>query len=210
MAVCAHCHRRKSKRRCPALGAELCPLCCGLLRGKTLRCPPACPHLARHRPYQEQRVIQKKPLHGGDVHRDERRDWLILNIEALLERIAAARPDFTDRGAVLALESAREKIERARPSLLITEPPGRADSEPGEVIFQGVDRCRYESKIVLPQALQIYKKEEKLAGLDQVIQAVKRLAGPGLEGRSYLENLASRFAPGRGVPAQGKRIIPVR
>jgi hypothetical protein len=210
MAVCSHCHRRKAKRRCPALGADLCPLCCGLLRGRSLRCPPACPHLARHRPYQEQKVIQKKLQHGGDVPRDDRLDWLILNIEALLERIAAGRPELTDRDAVLALESAREKIERARPTLLITEPPGRADNEPGELVFQGVERCRYEGKIVLPQPLQVYKKEEKLAGLDQVIQAVKRLAGIDLEARNYLENLARRFAQSRGAPVQGTRIIPVR
>lgn len=210
MAFCNQCHRRKAKRRCPALGAELCPLCCGLLRGKDLRCPPACPHLSRHRPYQEQKILDKKPQHGGDVPHDDRLDWLILNIEALLERIAAAHPEFTDRNAVLALESARERIERARPALLVTEPPGRRDSEPGELVFQGLERCRYEGKIVLPLPLQVYKNEEKLTGLEQVVLAVKRLAGNDLGARNYLDNLARRFAPGRGAPAQGKRIIPVR
>ena len=210
MAFCSRCHRRKAKRRCPALGADLCPLCCGLERGKSLRCPPACPHLARHRPYQERKIIQKKPQHGGEVPHDDRLDWLILNIEAGLERIAASIPGFTDRDAVLALEAAGDKIERARPSLLITEQPGRAGNDPGQLIFQGVERCRYEGKIVLPEPLQIYKKEEKLAGLEQVIQAIKRLAGNDLESRNYLENLAQRFAQRRGEPAQGTRIIPAR
>ena len=210
MAVCSHCHTKKSKRRCPALGAELCPLCCGLLRGRDLRCPPACPHLARHRPYQEQKTIQKKPQRGGDVPRDERLDWLILNIEALLERIAAARPGFTDRDAILALDSAREKVERARPALLITERPGRPDSEPGEFVFQGLERCRYEGKIVLPQSFEAYRKEEKLAGLDEVILGVKRLAGNDLGGRSYLDDVARRLARGRGEPARGQHIVPVR
>jgi hypothetical protein len=209
MAFCSRCHRRKAKRRCPALGAEICPLCCGLLRGRDLRCPPACPELSRHRPYQEQKVIDKKPRHGGAVPHDDRLDWLILNIEALLERIAAARPEFTDRAAVLALESAREKVERARPALLVTEPLGRSDNEPGELVFQAVERCRYEGKIVLPQPLQAYKKEEKLAGLELVVGAVKQLARNDLGARSYLDGLARRFAQGRGTPAPGQRIIPV-
>jgi hypothetical protein len=36
------------------------------------------------------------------------------------------------------------------------------------------------------------------------------LAGNDLGARNYLESLARRFAQGRGAPAQGKRIIPVR
>lgn len=210
MAVCSQCHRRKAKRRCPALGSELCPLCCGRLRGQEIRCPPACPHLSRHRPYQERKIIEKRPQHGVDIARDERLEWLILNIEALLERIAAVRPEFADRDAVLALESAREKIERARPALLVTEPSGRVDSVPGELVFQGIERCRFEGQIVLPQPLQAYTKEEKLAALDDLIPAVKRFAGDGLEGRSYLANLLQRFAKGRGEPPQGQRIISVR
>ncbi len=210
MAVCSQCQKRRAKRRCPALGADLCPLCCGLLRGKKLRCPPACPHLSRHRPYQEQRTIQKTAPRGGDLPHDERLDWLILNIESLLERIAAARPEFSDREAVLALEYAREKMEKARPALLVSAEPDRPGDEPGEAVYQAVDRCRYEGPIVLPPPLQVYKKEEKLAGLEQVIRTIKRLAGSRLESRTYLEALARRFAPGRGEPAPGKRIIPVR
>jgi len=188
----------------------LCPLCCGQLRGKEIRCPPACPHLSRHRPYQERKIIEKRPQHGVDLPRDERLKWLILNIEALLERIAVVRPEFADRDAVLALEAAREKIERARPALLVTESSGRVDSEPGEILFQGIERCRFEGQIVLPQPLQIYTKEEKLAALDDLIMAVKRLAGDGLEARNFLSHLIQRFAKGRGAPPQGQRIISVR
>jgi hypothetical protein len=180
------------------------------LRGQEIRCPPACPHLSRHRPYQERKIIEKRPRHGVDVPRDERLEWLILNIEALLERLAAVRPEFGDRDAVLTLEAAREKIERARPALLVTESSGRADSEPGEIVFQGIERCRFEGQIVLPQPLQAYTKEEKLAALDGLIPAVKRLAGDGLAGRNYLSDLSRRFAQGRGAPPPGQRLISVR
>jgi len=210
MALCVHCQKRKAKRRCPALGSELCPLCCGLMRDRELRCPPSCPHLARHRPYQERKIIDRKASRPGGAPRDERLDWLLLNIEALLDRLAAVRPGFTDRDAVLALEAARDKLGRARPLLLVTEPPGRLADEPGEIVFKGIESCRYEGKIVLPQTLQAYKLEEKQAALEDLLGAIKAFSGGDLGGRRYLDDLARRFAASRGAPPQGQRIIPVR
>lgn len=210
MAICSHCHAKKAKRRCPALGADLCPLCCGLLREKELRCPPGCPHLLRHRPYEEGRIIRKTPERGPERPPDERLDWLVINVEAVLERIAAARPEFTDRDAVLWLERARQRIEKARPVLLVTESREWPADEPAEAIYQAVERCRYDGPIVIPQVLQAFKKEEKLAALEQVIRTVKRLNDASLESRDYLDSLVRKFARSRGEPEPGKRIIPVR
>ncbi len=42
---CVHCGQRKGKRRCPALGGDICPQCCGEHRLKTIACPPDCVHL---------------------------------------------------------------------------------------------------------------------------------------------------------------------
>jgi hypothetical protein len=208
MPVCSHCHRRKAKRRCPALGSEICPLCCGLLRERKVHCPPTCPHLARHRPYQEKKIIKKKAALAEDVRVDERLNWLIVNIEAALLRIAQVRPEFTDRDAVLALEHAREKTERARTTLLVTEEAGRPSNEPGEVVSQTVEETRFEGKIILPLPLQVYKKEEKLKCLEQVILTVKRLAADDLEGRNYLAELGRRFARSQGAAPGGRIVSP--
>lgn len=209
MAVCSHCHRRKAKRRCAALGADLCPLCCGLLRERKLHCPPACPHLARHRPYQEKKIIKKRPAFAEDVQDDERLNWLVLNIEVALQKFAEVRPEFADRGVVLALEYAREKIEKAKPTLLVAEESRRPRNEPGEAVLQTIEQTRFEGKIILPQPLQVYRKEEKLKCLELTILGVKRLAGKDLAGRGYLEDLGRRFARVRDT-SQGKRIISPR
>jgi len=210
MTVCSQCQRRRAKRRCPALGAELCSLCCGRLRGQDVRCPESCPHLSRHLPYQERKAFQKKAFPAAQIPRDERWSWLVLNIESLLEKIAADRPEFTDREAVLALAAARDKTEKARPALLVSEASARPEGGPGEIIYQGIERCRFEGRIVLPQPLQAYSREEKLAALDDLIAGIRRLAGEEPEGRTYLEELAARFARGRGTAPPGRHIITAR
>jgi hypothetical protein len=210
MALCSNCHKRRAKRRCPALGGHLCPLCCGMLRQKTLHCPPACPQLARHHPYQERKIIKKRSvLAGPDVREDERLNWLVLNLEAALLSIAEARPEFTDRDAVLALEYAWEKIEKERTSVLVVEGPGAPKNEAGESILEVADRTRFEGRIILAQSVQTYTKDEKMGCLEVVIQAIKRSASPDFEGRPYLTDLSRRFSRSQ-ESAPGKRIISPR
>jgi hypothetical protein len=42
VTVCVHCSNRKGKRSCPALGGEICQLCCGKHRLVEIACPPDC------------------------------------------------------------------------------------------------------------------------------------------------------------------------
>jgi hypothetical protein len=45
VARCPRCSSRKAKRSCPALGAEICPVCCAEGRLKTISCPTDCGYL---------------------------------------------------------------------------------------------------------------------------------------------------------------------
>jgi hypothetical protein len=47
--VCAICHTRRPKRFCPAVRAEICPLCCGTEREVSLTCPFECEFLQEAR-----------------------------------------------------------------------------------------------------------------------------------------------------------------
>ncbi len=42
---CPLCDVRRAKRLCPALGKEICPICCGTLRLVEIACPPTCGYL---------------------------------------------------------------------------------------------------------------------------------------------------------------------
>ena len=44
--TCPLCRQRKAKRPCPALGQEICPVCCGTKRLREIDCPPTCVYLA--------------------------------------------------------------------------------------------------------------------------------------------------------------------
>jgi len=51
--ACPICEKRKSKRFCPAKGAQICPRCCGEHREVTIACPLECRYLrdSRERDY---------------------------------------------------------------------------------------------------------------------------------------------------------------
>lgn len=44
--ICPLCGQRRAKRACPALGHDICPVCCATKRQVEIRCPAGCPHLA--------------------------------------------------------------------------------------------------------------------------------------------------------------------
>lgn len=192
MVKCANCRQRKAKRACPALGAGICPLCCGRLRQKTLRCPPGCPFLAEHKLYQENKVIQKKGTFREDMQTDERLNWLALNTEVPLREYADRNPGLTDRDAVLALEYAKDRVEKKRTRLLLPHEEGRVKNELGESILRSLEQCRFQGKIILLQDTERYSTEEKLNCLDSVIRGIKYLARGRLAGRTYLQDLARR------------------
>lgn len=193
MARCSHCRQRKAKRQCPALGSDLCPLCCGRLREKELHCPPACPFLAQHKPYQDNKIIQKKRPFSEDVLQDDRLNWLVLHIEAALQKYAERNPAFTDRDAILALEYAKDRVEKNRSRLLLSQDEGRVKNDVGEAILLSLEQCRFQRRIILLQDVERYSTEEKLKCLQNVILGVKYLARGSLAGRSYLQDLARRL-----------------
>jgi len=209
MIKCASCRQRKAKRACPALGAGLCTLCCGRLRQKELRCPPACPFLAEHKLYQENKIIQKKGTFGEGIQTDERLNWLALNTEVPVREYADRNPGFTDRDAILALEYAKDKVEKNRTRLLLPQKEGRVKNELGETILQSLEQCRFQRKIILLQDVERYSSEERLKCLDSIIRGIKYVTRGSLAGRMYLQDLARRLDRLKEFSDQNKIITRV-
>ena len=204
MVICSHCRQRKAKRKCPSLGSDLCPLCCGRLREKELHCPTGCRFLTQHRPYQENKIIRRKRTFSEDALQDERLNWLALNIEAPLLGYAGRNPTFSDRDAVLALEYAKERIEKKRSRLLLPREEARVKNEAGEAILMSLDQCRFERKIILLQDVEKFTTEEKLKCLVNDILGVTHMARDNLGGRAYLQDLARRMDRARELSSQKK------
>jgi len=214
MPLCPRCGSRIAKRSCPALGSRLCNLCCGRLREKELHCPPACSHLARHKPYQEKRVLERvpaRPLRSrqaeDDVLKDERLAWLVLQLEAPLAQISERSRSLTDGQALLALEYARTKVDKGKGLLIIPGESRKPSNELGEALFAASERARWEAPVLLTSGFESYGREEKLRCLDWIILSVRLRARGASGGRAYLDDLVDRFAKLRGLPSKS-RIIP--
>lgn len=201
MTVCAKCKTRIAKRPCPALRSSLCNLCCGLLREKQVQCPAACPFLGRHKPYQEKKVLEKKspapsrnPFAEDEILKDERLAWLVFQLEAPFRVFAERSPSLTDKDVILALDYARDKVEKGKSLIILPGEGLKPKNALGEAVYQASENTRWEAPIILASGLEAYKKDEKLRCLDRVIRTVKYLARDNPGGRAYLTNLAERFA----------------
>lgn len=59
MSKCVHCHERKGKRACPALGDVICSQCCGEHRVVRIACPADCAYLDSSSEYQQKRTGER-------------------------------------------------------------------------------------------------------------------------------------------------------
>jgi len=201
MAKCAKCQKRKAKRFCIALGKSLCSLCCGLLREKEIYCPPICSFLVQHKPYQEDRMIEKRQkevtareLAEEDILKDERMAWLAFQAEIPINTWAAQKGTTRDRDVLLALKYAKDKLAKGTGPLILPEKRGGPLNELGEEIFRRIEGCRYERRVILPDSQAGYSREEKIKCLDRLMLAVHDWSQGNFDGRAYLDKLADRFS----------------
>lgn len=64
---CAICHKRKARRYCAGLRAEICPVCCGTEREVTVRCPSDCEFLIEARKHERPMEIDPEQIPHRDV-----------------------------------------------------------------------------------------------------------------------------------------------
>ena len=60
--VCPVCNQRKAKRTCPALGKQICTVCCGTKRLVEINCPADCGYLASSRAHPPAVVQRQQEL----------------------------------------------------------------------------------------------------------------------------------------------------
>jgi hypothetical protein len=105
--TCPLCRQRKARRACPALGQDICPVCCGTKRLKEIACPADCRYLASAQAHPPA-VIQRQ--------REKDRAFLLWLLEGL------SRPQ------VAVLSHLQRGLRRYRPTSI----PGLLDADVSE------------------------------------------------------------------------------
>jgi hypothetical protein len=72
--LCSLCRQRKARRYCPALGYQICAVCCGTKRLTEIRCPSDCPYLASAREHPAAAVVRRQQ-HDVQLLVDSVRDF---------------------------------------------------------------------------------------------------------------------------------------
>jgi len=57
---CPSCGRQKARRACPALGQQICPVCCGTKRLVEIECPPDCGYLTSAREHPPAATLRQQ------------------------------------------------------------------------------------------------------------------------------------------------------
>jgi hypothetical protein len=58
--ICHLCRQRRARRACPALGQQICAVCCGTKRLVEIACPDSCPYLASAREHPPAAVVRQQ------------------------------------------------------------------------------------------------------------------------------------------------------
>ena len=116
--ICPSCGRRRGRRTCPALGAEICPVCCGTKRLVEIRCPSDCAYLKSaelHPPAAVQRQQERDlqffwPILQG---LSDRQQQLLLVVQTFLRDGPPAGSARTDEDIAQAAGTLAETYETA-------------------------------------------------------------------------------------------------
>ena len=87
--LCPLCGIRSAKRSCPALGQQICAVCCGTKRNVQIQCPKDCAYLASAREHPAAAVVRQQQRDVGLMMQsmrdfNERQSQLFLFINTFL------------------------------------------------------------------------------------------------------------------------------
>jgi hypothetical protein len=133
--VCPLCASRKTRRSCPALGKQICPVCCGTKRLVEIACPSDCPWLASAREHPPAVFVRQRARDMGLLIKsmrdlNERQTQLFLMVASLIKAYtpqdlrAIADTDVIEAAEALAATyetAARGLIYEHRPQSLQAE-----------------------------------------------------------------------------------------
>lgn len=205
---CPLCGARKARRACPALGREICAVCCGSKRLVEIACPSDCGWLraAEQHPPAVTQKRQERDLafiYGALGDLSERQARVLLCLQAFTKQHApSALPPLLDRDVAEAAASLASTFETAAKGILYEH---QAASVPAQRLVADLKRGLDE----LARAERATPDRDTAAALRMMEKLAREAASRLGEGdRSYLELVDRVMKPARGAgPQEEKRVI---
>jgi hypothetical protein len=139
--MCPLCGRRKARRGCPALGKQICAVCCGTKRLTEIACPPDCPYLAAAREHPPAAALRQQQHDVALLVRfvrdlNERQSQLLFLIVTFLVRYEAPEiQPLIDDDVTQAVAALAATFETASRGVIYEH---RAGSLPAERLVNGL------------------------------------------------------------------------
>lgn len=201
--TCPLCEKRRGKRSCPAISAQICATCCGSKRLIEIQCPSDCSYLVSaqtHPPAVVQRQQERDarfllPIISG---LGQRQYQLFFLVQATLHRLAQSGEFSVDDGVIRdTAQSLASTYETASKGIIYEH---RATTLPAEQLARELKPLLEGQDGRGPVA-----RESDLVEILRRIERAASVAKTVLEGgdRAYLD-LVGRLllpSPGQGAPA---------
>jgi hypothetical protein len=187
---------------CPALGREICPVCCGTKREIEIRCPESCGYLSSARAHPPAQVLRRQSddleaLAPGMTGLSEPRQQLYLFSLTLLERFRGEGLDAAvDADVVSGLEALAATYDTAARGLIYEPQPSSA---PARRLTAGIQSVFEELGRDRPSGFAADAAEVLRRLADRAREVSKATSGSS---RTFLElagRVAHRFGPSGGA-----------
>lgn len=199
-AKCHLCGSRPPRRACPALGRDICSVCCGGQREESIDCPLDCPHLREARRHEKPPEPDPKTLPHADIEITDRwlaeNEMLVVLSGRFLLLAALDTPGAVDTDVREALE-ALARTYRSSASGLIYE------SRPSNMIAAAIaDRFRREMESFRERAAQetgVHNiRDQQMLGALVFWQRMAWQKDNGRrKGRAFIDSLLALLPPER-------------
>lgn len=133
--TCPLCGQRKARRACPALGHQICAICCGTKRLTEIRCPPDCIYLATAREHPPAVAVRRRQEDVGSLLRvmqdfNQRQSDLFLLVCTFVSRYKPTEWQTpVDQDVVDAVSSLASTFETAAKGIIYEHRPPSASAE---------------------------------------------------------------------------------
>jgi hypothetical protein len=204
--TCPSCGRRRAKRACPALGADICTICCGTKRLVEIRCPADCPYLAsarQHPPAVAQRRHERDarflwPFVNGLSEAQYR---LLLIFETVIRRYRAhAIPPLRDEDVAEAAASLAATLETADRGIIYEHRPTSLTAQR----LAGELKTALDELTRAPEGRRSIPRDSAEA-LRRIERAAKTAAGELGDGDASYLDLVERFLADIGTKSEESR-----